>query len=172
MTTEEIKENLKIDIKIRNRTELYIYLRSIYINQEFKKGISLQKIANSLDLKNHSTIINIIKKTKVYKLDPLFMFIEKAYKTKDASYIKEYKNHQIERRKEQIKIDGLNYYMKKKIVDEDNKEFVYKKPEHFKKPHILEVAKNLRNINTDLNNKVYTTWNNEDFKKYYKLCQN
>jgi len=171
MTPEEIKENLKIDIKIKNRTELYIYLRSIYINQEFKKGISLQKIADSLDLKNHSTIINIIKKTKVYKLDPLFMFIEKAYKTKDASYIKEYKNHQIERRKEQIKIDGLNYYMKKKIVDEDNKEFVYKKPNHFKRPHILEVAKNLRNKNIYLNDKVYNNWTNEDFKTYEQIIQ-
>jgi hypothetical protein len=40
-----------------------------------------------------------------------------------------------------------------------------------KKPHILEVATNLRKKRTYLNDKVYTKWTNEDFKTYEQIIQ-
>jgi hypothetical protein len=40
-----------------------------------------------------------------------------------------------------------------------------------KKPHILEVATNLRKKRTYLNDKVYTKWTYEDFKTYEQIIQ-
>jgi hypothetical protein len=175
MTTQEIKECLKVDIKQKNRTEMYIYIRSIYINQEHNKGKKLREIADSLDLRSHAAIVNILKKTDTYKLDPFFMLIEKAYKTKDFKYIEEFKKFSNLRREEQVKFRGERNYAKVKALQVPKEEhvlFTYKKPKKIIRPHILEVAEKLRFKNTALNNLPYPEWTEKDFNNYYKIISN
>lgn len=171
MNIEEIKKTLKVNIKDKNRSELYVYLKCLYINQEYNKGKNYSQIAKELQIKSHASIINIFKNTEYYKQDKFFELIQNAYNLKDISYIKEYNKLNALRRKEYSKLHHEKSYAKTKVVEEEQKEFVYVKPKNVERPHILEVAKNLRFIKTDLNDKIYTKWSEKDFNKYYKIIK-
>lgn len=172
MTIKEIKKYLGIDISQNNRTELYNYLKNIYIIQERKKEKTFNDICKDLNIKSHASLINSIKKTKIYKLDPLFMLIKKGYDEREKKYIEEYKKSVYLRRLEYNKISAERSYQKSKIViEEDKGDFVFQKVEKFERPGILEVAKNLRHVDTILNNKPYPEWTKKDFENYFKIIE-
>jgi len=171
MTVKEIKKHLRIDLTIRNRNELFRYFRNIYINQEREKRRSLESIARDLNLL-HASVLNSLKKTEIYERDPLFMLIKKAYNERDKSYIEEYKKSLNIRKLEYSKISAERHYQKTKIlIEEDKGDFIFQKVEKFERPSILEVAKNLRYVDTILNNKPYPEWTKKDFENYFKIIE-
>jgi hypothetical protein len=172
MTIKEIKKYLGIDISQSNRSELYNYLKNIYIIQERKKQKTFNDICKDLNIKSHASLINSIKKTNIYNLDPLFMLIKKGYNEKEKKYIEEYKKNVYLRRLDYNKISAERSYQKSKIIiEEDKGEFVFQKVEKFERPSILEVAKNLRHVDTILNNKPYPEWKKKDFENYFKIIE-
>lgn len=172
MTIKQIKKHLNIDITKKDRSELYIYLKNIYINQDFEKNNNYSKLARDLKLSSHASVMNNIKKTNTYKSDPLYDIVKMAYLKRNKKYIDEYLKKYKLRKLSQSREWSQRAYLKANTVDKDEfKQVVLIKRERFVRPSILEVAKNLRNVNTTLNNKNYNLWNDEDFKKYYKLIK-
>lgn len=170
MTPQEINDYYGIDITSKKRDSLLVYLRSIYVQEN--RNIHVAKIARSLK-KDRTTIIHLIKSYESYIKDPFFSFVYKCYITQDKDLLKKC-NHFLSEKLKETK-DYNNLKIKKRRLSKPKKEKtkkVDKLPNDFKRPHIFEVAKNLRKIDTRLNNKIYKDWNVKDFKKYFKLINN
>ena len=174
MTIKQIKKYLGVDVTVPNRSELFIYLKNIYIRQERENGKSLNDICRHLKIKSHATILNSIKNTKIYKEDPLFDFVDQAYSNRSKRFIKLYKKGLQDRQYYYTKKDNERSYLKHKINSlGDMIQSVPKtqREELFSKPPILEVAKNLRLIKTKLNNKPYNQWTKRDLETYNELIK-
>jgi hypothetical protein len=173
MSIEEIKERLGIDITEKNRTDLYVYLRSIYYTQEKgKKTIT----AISRDLKlTHSSLINAFSKQYIYESDPLYHLVVKAYVTEDKKYITEYLENFKERRLNRSRADYLkskiNIYEKfkieKPIVIEVEKPVIFSPK--LPRESLFIVCEKLRNKKTYLKDKYFNAWTDKDWIKYYEL---
>ena len=178
MTIQEIKDIFSIDITDKKRTELQVYLKTLYVEQNKAKKSILQL---SKDLKcSHATLLYNLKTLDTYNLDPLFMYVAKAFKDKDVNLIQEYKNLKIE------KEAARNHSAHRKHMNKRNLE----KPKRFYKEHykgeedrisddftevkrvgILEVAENLRFKKTNLNDKPFIAWTGRDWSNYHNLIK-
>jgi hypothetical protein len=167
MTPEEIKNILGVDITTKKRDIHLVYFRSLVANEMRKNNYCLRVIANEFN-RNHASIINILNNLIVYKKDPLFKYIELAYKEKDKMYLDKY--FALLRLKKITQNREVQNTFQKTTIKQHFKE--EKKVKYFKKPTILEVSKNLRNKSTYLNNKHFNKWNETDLKNYYKLISN
>jgi dephospho-CoA kinase len=178
MTIQEIKDIFGIDITDKKRTELNVYLKTLYVEQN-KSQKSILQLSKDLNC-SHSTLLYNLKTLDTYNLDPLFMYVVKAFKTKDINLIQEYKNLQLER------VAARKHLTYAKFITKRNLE----KPKRFYKEHykgeedrisndftgvkrvgILEVAENLRFIKTNLNDKPFTAWTGRDWSNYYNLIK-
>jgi len=179
MTIQEIKDIFNIDITAQNRAELHVYLKTLYVEKN-KSQKSINQLSKDLNC-SHSTLLYNLKSLDTYNLDPLFMYVAKAFKTKDINLIQEYKNLQIE------KVSARKHLTYEKYINKRNLE----KPKRFYKEHykgeedrisddftevkrvgILEVAENLRFKKTQLNDKPFTAWTGRDWKNYHNLINN
>jgi hypothetical protein len=100
--------------------------------------------------------------------------ILECYQKRDKSLLKKSNEFLFLKVKEKNDFDALR--IKVKTLSKPNLVTIRKNKideikSKIKKPHILEVAKNLRNKNIYLNDKVYNNWTNEDFKEYGKIIQ-
>ena len=151
MTIQEIKDIFDIDITDKKRTELNVYLKTLYVEKNKSKKSILQ-LSKDLNC-SHATLLYNLKTLDTYNLDPLFMYVAKAFKTKDINLIQEYKSLQIE------KIAARKHLTYEKFITKRNLE----KPKRFYKENykgeedrisddftevkrvgILEVAEKLR----------------------------
>jgi hypothetical protein len=172
MTPFEIKEFYGIDITTNKRDKLFIYLRAIYTKENIE-NMSIVEIAKNIK-KDRSSVFYILRTYNSYKDDIYFKLILECYQNKDKSLLQK-SNEFLE-----AKIKEINDYnasrVKVKRLSKPNIVTISKnkideiKP-IIKKPHILEVATNLRKKRTYLNDKVYTKWTNEDFKEYEQIIQ-
>lgn len=99
MTLTEIEEIFNIDLKTKNRKHHVIFIRNLYINQEFNiKKRTIANIAHELQMIRES-IYNSIAKTKEYEDNENYQIIKQAFNTKDpelynkACYIIKNKNY-------------------------------------------------------------------------------
>lgn len=172
MTPFEIKEFYGIDITTNKRDKLFIYLRAIYAKENIET-MSIVEIGKNIK-KDRSTIFYILRTYNSYKDDIYFKLILECYQNKDK-FLLQKSNEFLE-----AKIKEINDYnasrVKIKRLSKPNIVTISKnktdeiKPK-IKKPHILEVATNLRKKRTYLNDKVYTKWTYEDFKEYGKIIK-
>jgi hypothetical protein len=164
MTPFEIKDYFGIDITQKKRDNTLVYLRAIWMQENIHK-LEIRQIAFYLK-KDRTTIVNLIKKYPEYKKDPLFKLIYKSYKNKDKDMLKKVQKYF------SIKQIDANFKSQMKALQKIKVEIKIQEPKaKYIKPHILEVSKNLRNIDTYLNNKVYTNWKTEDFEHYEQIKQ-
>ena len=178
MTIQEIKDIFNIDITSKNRAELNVYLKTLYVEKN-KSEKSILQLSKDLNC-NHSTLLYNLKRLDTYNLDPLFMYVVKAFKTKDINLIQEYKNLQIE------KVAARKHLTYEKHIKKRNLE----KPKRFykeryegeedrisddftevKRVGILEVAENLRFKKTKLNDKPFPDWTGRDWRNYHNLIK-
>lgn len=87
MTIQEIKSIFKLDLKINNRERFNIFVKAVYIDRQ--EGKSLTDLANELNFVSHASIINIKKKTNIYKLYPQYEKIERAFDSKSKQLFNE-----------------------------------------------------------------------------------
>lgn len=176
MTIQEIKKIFNIDITERNRTDLNVYLRTLYVESKIKKS-SFSAIGRELGY-NHATLINCYYKLDLYNLDPLFMYVKKAFKTKDATLIDEFKRLFHERRLERTREKNRENYIKQVCLEKPKKEnlnkhdYISKDFSLLPKEHIFVVAEKLRFKRTYLNEKPYNEWTGRDRKIYQELTKN
>ncbi len=169
MTPFEIEIFYGIDITTNKRDKLFIYLRAIYTKENIET-MSIVEIAKNIK-KNRTTVLHILKSYKNYKNDVYFKLILQCYQKKDKSLLQK-SNEFLE-----AKIKEINDYnaLRVKIKNLSKPNIVTirknKTDKINKKPHILEVAKNLRKKRVYLNDKVYTQWNQEDFNYYEQIIQ-
>ena len=100
--------------------------------------------------------------------------ILECYQNKDKSLLQKSNEFLKSKIKEKNDFDALRIKVKKLskpniVTIRKNK--IDEIKSKIKRPHILEVTKNLRKKRTYLNDKVYTKWTNEDFKEYGKIIQ-
>jgi len=175
MTIQEIKDIFNIDIREKNRTDLHVYIRTLYVQKEVKKT-SFNKIAKDLKY-NHSTLLHCNNRLEDYKADPLFMYIEKAFKNKDVILLNEFKRLFEERRLQRTRATKQENYIhhlllekpKRLTKEEDRISIDFSQP---KRTDILEVAKKLRFVKTYLNDKYFNEWTGRDWNKYNELITN
>lgn len=170
MTPEEIKNQFGVDITTTKRQSLFVYLRSIYA-QENKDKMHVSEIANNLK-KDRTNIIHLIKSYDRQVKDPYFKLIFECYQNRDKEMLNKVDKFLALKRNEIN--DYNNLKIKKRRLSkplERNQIKLKSLDPKIKRPHILEVAKNLRFIKTDLNDKIYTKWSEKDFNKYYKLIK-
>jgi len=169
MTPFEIKEFYGIDITTNKRSKLFVYLRAIYTKENIET-MSIVEISKNIK-KNRSIVFYILRTYNSYKDDIYFKLISECYQNKDKSLLQK-SNEFLE-----AKIKEINDYnalrIKIKNLSKPNIVTIRKnKTDKInKKPHILEVAKNLRKKRVYLNDKVYTEWNQEDFNYYEQIIQ-
>jgi len=176
MTIQEIKDIFDIDITEKEKKTLNVYLRTLYThkNRPFK---TLTAIAKELNL-THSSLIHSMKKLETYKTDPLFMYVAKAFETKDIELIYEYKR--LEEKKVYLRkhltykqfMLKVNLEKPKKLIKEKYYGEADRISDDFsevKRVGILEVAEKLRFKKTELNNKPFTAWTGRDWKNYHKI---
>jgi len=176
MTIQEIENIFDIDITEKDKKTLNVYLRTLYThrNRPFK---TLTAIAKELNL-THSSLVHSMKKLETYKTDPLFMYVAKAFETKDINMIYEYKR--LEEKKVYLRkhltykqfMLKVNLEKPKKLI----KEKYYGEADRIssdfteaERVGILEVAEKLRFIKTNLNDKPFNLWTGRDWKNYYEL---
>lgn len=163
MTPIEIKNYFGIDITTKSRDILFVYLRAIYVKENTGK---LSNHIIACQIKKHRTsVIYLQKNYEDYKKDPHFKLIYNCYKLKDKKLLEKSNEYLRVRHNEVSAVTRA-----KKIIN-NLKEPEIKEVEKFKKPLILEVAKNLRKINTPLKDKQFYKWTNEDIKQYYNLIR-
>jgi hypothetical protein len=172
MTPFEIKEFYGIDITANKRNKLFVYLRAIY-TKENSENMSIKEIGKNIK-RDRTNVFYILRTYNSYKDDIYFKLISECYQNKDKSLLQK-SNEFLE-----AKIKEINDYnasrVKVKRLSKPNIVTISKnktdeiKPK-IKKPHILEVATNLRKKRTYLNDKVYTKWTYEDFKTYEQIIQ-
>lgn len=99
MTLQEIKEIFNIDLKTKNRKHHVIFIRNLYINQEYNiKKRTIANIAHELQMIRES-LYNSIAKTPEYEDNENYQMIKLAYNTKNpelyykACYILKNKNY-------------------------------------------------------------------------------
>lgn len=170
MTIEQIKKVFGVDLTTKERKITYIYLRSIYAHQH-KKTKHVTEIAKDLQ-KDRTSIIHLFKSYEKHKLDPLYELILKCYIKEDKDLIKKANKFIAKRVLEQIKFNEkyINTTKLQKVVIK--KPIIQTKiPNDFKRPHIFEVAKNLRYKKTPLNNIPYNKWDYQHFKEYEQIIK-
>ena len=178
MTIQEIKDIFNIDITERNRTDLYVYLRALYVSDNLKEK-SYSQIGRELSY-GHDVIIHYSKRIKDFETDPLFMYIKKAFKNKDVVLFNEYNRLFNERRlnrslSAKTRSESPTSFLEKKR--NTNVKKVYKKEHDYiskdfsllPKEHIFVVAEKLRFKKTYLNEKPYNEWTGRDRKLYQQL---
>jgi hypothetical protein len=172
MTPHEIKEFYGIDITTNKRDKLFIYLRAIYTKENIER-MNIIEIAENLK-KDRTTVFYILRTYNNYKNDVYFKMILECYQKKDKLLLKKSNQFLFLKVKEKNDFDALR--IKVKQLSKPNLVTIRKNKtdeikSKIKRPHILEVAKNLRNKNIYLNDKVYKNWTNEDFKIYEQIIQ-
>lgn len=163
MTIEEITLILDCDITSPKRDLHLVYLRALVANDLRKKGLTLYRISKMMN-RTHASVVNVVNQLDYYKKDPLFNYVEKAFKNSDIREIENYFKHQKIRRSEYNKLHHEKTYKRQPKVEKEKCKSL-----DFQRPDILEVAFNLRHINTPLNNKQYNKWDFNDFVEYKKL---
>jgi hypothetical protein len=163
MTIEQIVLILDCDITSPKRDMHLNYLRALVATDLRKNQHTFQSIATSLN-RTPATIMSLVKQLDYYKKDPLFKYVEKAYKKSDIREIENYFKYQRLRRLDYNKLHHEKTYKRQPKVEKEKCKSL-----DFQRPDILEVAFNLRNINTPLNNKQYNKWSYNDFVEYKKL---
>ena len=135
--------------------------------------MSMKEIGENIN-KDRTSVFYILRTYNSYKDDIYFKLILECYQNKDKSLLQK-SNEFLE-----AKIKEINDYnasiVKIKRLSKPNVVTISKnKTDEIKsknkKPHILEVAKNLRKKRSYLNDKVYTKWTIEDFEEYEKVKQ-
>lgn len=168
MTPFEIKKYFGIDIATRKRDRLFVYLRAIYANENYKNMTAVE-IAKNINI-DRTNVFHLLKSYDKYNSDIYFKLILDCYHRKDKSLLQKSNEFLGLKAKEvndynasRIKIKRLS---KPNIVTiRKNKTDEVK----FKKPSIFVVAENLRNKKTYLKDKVYSKWTSEDFKLYEQI---
>ncbi len=84
MTPKDIKEIFGIDILEKNRRLPYVYLKNIYVNEQYDNEVPILHIANTLGM-NHSAILSLRKRNEVFQSRPDFMLIKKSYESKNMT---------------------------------------------------------------------------------------
>jgi hypothetical protein len=169
MTIDEIKKVLGIDVLKPNRTDLYVYLKSLYFFHEFSKKRTKISIANDLCM-NHSSLVNYEKNIEKYRNDPLFIYIKNAFDNFDKTQITEFLRLQKNKRYYATSTYGESKIKLKEIRKRTNKVELLKENIE-KRPKMQEVSFALRKIKTNLNSKVLNEWTEKDWKDYYKLTK-
>lgn len=173
MTIQEIKNIFGIDITKKNRTDLNVYLRTLYVQKNLPYS-SFNRLGKELGY-NHSTLMNCFYKLDLYNQDPLFMCVKKAFKEKDVNLINEFKRLFNERRLERTKVKNRENYITRVCLEKPKKERIEKNDYISKdfslppKEHIFVVAEKLRFKKTYLNEKPYNEWTGRDRKIYEQL---
>jgi len=138
MTLNEIKEIFNIDLKTKNRKHHVIFIRNLYINQEYNiKKRTIANIAHELQMIRES-LYNSIAKTPEYEENENYQMIKLAYNTKDPELY-----------------DKACYIIKNKNYPPVPKEFKPKRNKYFKKAekmpevrwHYLRIIEALRKDN-------------------------
>ena len=176
MTIQEIKNIFGIDITKKNRTDLNVYLRTLYVQKNLPSS-SFNQIGKELGY-SHATLMNCYYKLDLYNQDPLFMYVKKAFQTKDNNLIIEFKRLFHERTLERTRAKNQENYIKRVCLEKpkrernDKNDYISKTFEVPEKEHIFIVAKNLRFKKTYLNEKPLNEWIGRDWIKYYELKNN
>lgn len=98
MTIKEIKDNLGIDISIKNRSVVNVVFKALYVEyklndlKEMHTPDILKLISNDINC-SRTNVYNYLKKLKGYKLGIGTKLIVKAFYEKDKKYLDEYNNH-------------------------------------------------------------------------------
>ena len=174
MTIQEIKDIFNIDITEKNKVTLNVYLRTLYTENE-RPDKTFSEIAKELNL-THGSLLNCFYKLDLYKKDPLFMYVKKAFKTKDLNLINEFNRLTIEKIAERqradynrkiSKLQKVRRVVMEKYTGEDDR--ISDDFSAVKREHIFVVSEKLRNKKTKLNDKPLNEWTGRDWKNYYKL---
>lgn len=168
MTLLEIKKLWNIDITEKNRTQLYVFLRYLYLEENLHKRDYI--IARELNL-GRSTITQARNNPERFNKGFSYLFIKDLYYKRDKKLI-----------------DKFNFFVRK--VNADNKNQVYKKitleklrneakekkqkkatAKFKRKENLFFVLDKLRDKNTYLNKKVFNTWDDHDWNEFYRLIK-
>ena len=164
MTIQEIETILNCPITSPKRDLHLVYLRSLVSHDlRLKQGLTLYRIAKMIN-RTHASIVNVFNNLEYYRKDPLFKYIENAYRNSDIKEVEKFFAEQRVRRLQYNKLHHEKTYKRKPRVEKEKVKHI-----PFERPHILVVAEKLRKVDTQLNNKPYNKWEYKDFLEYNKL---
>ncbi len=84
MTPKDIKVTFGIDILEKNRSLPFVYLKNIYVNQQYAKKITITDIAISLGI-GHATVLSLRKRNREFESREGFVLVKKAYEEQDKN---------------------------------------------------------------------------------------
>jgi hypothetical protein len=117
MTTQEIKNNLGLDITKPNRKLPIIFLKSLYVEQRLQQLKDLKKadvfriISYELNI-DRTAIYNLIKQLEKYKTGETTYLIVLAFEKQEKKYINDYYKLLKQKQRDNVRL----YDFKKKIV--------------------------------------------------------
>jgi hypothetical protein len=119
MTIQEIETVLNCDITGSKRDMHLVYLRSLVSNElRLNQGLTLYRIAKMMN-RTHASIVNVFNNLDYYKKDPLFKYIENAYRNSDIREVEKFFVEQKVRRSEYNKLHHEKTYKRKPRVEKE-----------------------------------------------------
>jgi len=161
MTLLEIKKLWGIDITEKNRTQLYVFLRYLYVEENLHKRDYI--IARELNL-GRSTITQARNNPERFNKGFVYLFLKDLYYKRDKDLIKKYNDFIKEKKLEQKCLYKSRYEASIKEINKSTANFK-------RKENLFFVIDKLRNKNTYLNNKVFNTWDEQDWNEFYRLIK-
>ena len=169
MTIQEIKENLGVDITSKCRVRLYVYLRLLYTLQE-KKTRSISAAARDLKI-GHASLLNALKKEKIYSKTKDYQLLKLAFKTGDKKYVIEYNNLCELNTKLRVR-SYVDQYTRNAPLPEVETVIKFERIKVLNKDPLFLVCENLRKKETYLNYKNFNEWTVQDWENYFEIIKN
>lgn len=168
MTLLEIKKLFGIDITEKNRTQLYVFLRYLYLEENLDKRDYI--IAMELNL-GRSTITQARNNPERFNKGFTYLFIKDLYYKRDKKLIEKF-NFFVRK----VNANNKNQVYKKTTLEKLRNEAKEKKQKKatakFKrKENLFFVLDKLRGKKTYLNDKVFNTWDDHDWNEFYRLIK-
>jgi hypothetical protein len=82
MSLKEIEDIFGIKISTKKRELVYVYLKSIYINQQLRKGLTIYEVAEELTLTYHAVRHAKSREDVFLSIDD-YVFLKEAYDKQD-----------------------------------------------------------------------------------------
>jgi len=161
MTLLEIKKLWGIDITEKNRTQLYVFLRYLYLEENLDKIDYI--IARELNLER-STVNQARNNPERFNKGFVYLFLKDLYYKRDKDLIKKYNDFIKEKKLEQKCLYKSRYEASIKEINKSTANFK-------RKENLFFVLDKLRGKKTYLNYKVFNTWDDHDWNEFYRLIK-
>lgn len=162
MTLLEIKKLWNIDITEKNRTQLYVFLRYLYVEENLhnKRDYIMAKELNL----ERSTVTQARNNPERFNKGFVYLFLKELYYKRDKDLIKKYNDFIREKKLKQKCLYQLKYEANIKEINKLTAKFK-------RKENLFFVIDKLRDKKTYLNDKVFNTWDDHDWNEFYRLIK-